>query len=333
MGLGEMWFGTEGRMRWIPAPLAGADVSPQGWGSTGTLLGGGGFAFGSFGSHKNYQYGWSAASKAQAASIMQSYASGTYGAGLLYFIDPFTYRRNILPAHWADPSLALRGMPPLIRTYNVTLTGTPTAVWATNDLPTQSVTYDLALTVAGFPGHANSLFIPVPPGRKLALGAIYTRTGSGGVYAAPVDAIGRAGAPQLLTEVSQTATEIAPDIIESGALGVRLWIGKSATGAGTVTLTALTARIIDGAVAGGTGYGEGGYGVVPFGGGATIPVGISGPWVAGEGHSGCRFDGRPTYIEHGGWSGDQAEYAVSLKEVGDWMVATNIATIADLIRT
>ena len=41
-------------------------------------------------------------------------------------------------------------------------------------------------------------------------------------------------------------------------------------------------------------------------------------WVGGQGNSGCRFVGSPTYIENTGVNGGQISYAASFKEVGDW---------------
>lgn len=41
-------------------------------------------------------------------------------------------------------------------------------------------------------------------------------------------------------------------------------------------------------------------------------------WLGGQGNSGCRFVGSPTYIENTGVNGGQISYAASFKEVGDW---------------
>lgn len=42
-------------------------------------------------------------------------------------------------------------------------------------------------------------------------------------------------------------------------------------------------------------------------------------WLGGQGNSGCRFVGSPTYIENTGVNGGQISYAASFKEVGDWL--------------
>lgn len=44
-----------------------------------------------------------------------------------------------------------------------------------------------------------------------------------------------------------------------------------------------------------------------------------GPWVGGQGHSGCRFSGKPTYIANSPVNGGQVQFAASFTEVGSWV--------------
>ncbi len=299
MGM-KMWFGTEERRVWVPLPSTGADSSPLGSSTNGTLMGGGGFVAGSLNTHKQYVYAWSNASTRQAALLMQAYHAGAYGRGLIYFHDPLTFDTNILPKQWSMPSIALEHeAPTLLPLLDPPITETATADAEANNLPLASVTYDLAGIPHGFQGARNSLFIPVPPGFTLRLGAFYEATGSGGVWAAPVDAVGTAGTPVKLTEMANDATEIVPDVITPGTLGVRLWVGKSASGAATVTLAALIGRLVSS--------------ITP-----DNPIKLAGPWIIGEGNSGCRFVGAPTYIKYNGVGGGQVGYATTLKETGSW---------------
>lgn len=94
-------------MEWFKTPSSGADTSPVGWNSEGTTLNGDGYAFGSFGSHKVYQFDWGSSNAREVAQRMKSYADGTYGRGYIYFVDPTLYELNILPAAWADPSMGI----------------------------------------------------------------------------------------------------------------------------------------------------------------------------------------------------------------------------------
>lgn len=295
----QMWFGTEDRMRWIDTPSSGADMSPQSASASGVLLGGGGWVDQGFGSHQNYVFAWPNSSSVRMARLMQSYREGTYGRGLIHFIDPLTFKTNILPKHVADPSLALDAeMPSLIRSRVIPMTAARTMNATRNDLPLRSVVYNLADGAVGFPGYQDSVFIPVPPGYELRIGAFYTRTGSGGVFAAPVDIAGTAGTPIRLSELANDAETIATDIIAPGQLGVRLWVGKDATGAATVTLAAMVARLT--------------HVMTPD------PTALYGPWTGGQGHSGCRFVGNPTYIAYNGVRGGQIGYSATFKETGSW---------------
>ena len=315
-----MWFGTEERMQWVPIPQSGADVSPQNWNANGTLLDGGGYSFNSFGSHKQYQFSWDGASAIKAAQTMENYASGTYGEGLIYFQDPLTYRQNVLPAHWADPSLALRGAPKLYRSLDLPVTKVVTPNPGPNELPLYGVKYDLSQVGPAYPQAIDTLFIPVPPGMNLAVGAIYTATGTGAIYAHSYGGTDL-GVKTTLTRVAPDAEIIAPDIIQPGTRGVRLYLGtNSLSASNSVTIHAIVARLVIGDFVEGVGYGEGEYGGGVYGGAAHAPGGVFGPWAGGQGNSGCRFVGHPTRILISGINGGQVQYATTLKEVGPWMV-------------
>lgn len=299
MGM-NMWFGTEERMRWIPVPQTGADMSAQAFSASGTLMGGGGYVADSMGTHRNYAWSWSNASAPSMAALMLAYKQGTYGDGLVYFHNPHHYLGNILPAHWADPSRARNDeMPRLIRSREVSLRFGLAAGGDRHNLPIRTTTYDLTPQPIGYPGRQDSLFIPVPPGMDLLIGAIYTRTGTGGVFAAPVDVPGDAGTPTRLPSMSANGAVLLSSMaVQPGALGVRLWVGKEASGASSVTITAMIARLVPSVI--------------------NSAQALRGPWVPGQGHSGARFIGAPTEVAYNGVGGGQVGFAATLKEVGSW---------------
>lgn len=305
----KFWFGTEEKMQFIPVPNSGASMDPNAWTSSGTLLNGRGYGFHSFGSHKTYNFEWPSSSSRQDAQTMKSYFDGSYGRGLLYFLDPLTYDQNVLPAHWADPSIALGYDGPAL-VYGVTPTAVSTPP-SSNQLPVRGASYDLSLVTAGFRGKDDAVFLPVPDGHVLSLGAFYTATGTGGVF------VQGSGGVVRLPENDLDATNIVPSDFEGG---VWLWVGKSSSGAATVTLHGLVGRV--GKVIGGggetIGYGEGGYGEGPYGGTetGTSSVRREGPWTGGMGHSGCRFSAPPTYAANTGVNGGQIGFAASFIEVG-----------------
>lgn len=44
-----------------------------------------------------------------------------------------------------------------------------------------------------------------------------------------------------------------------------------------------------------------------------------GPWIGGQGHSGCRFATAPSYVTNSGYAGGRIGFAASFTEVGDWV--------------
>lgn len=237
----KLWFGTPNSMRWMPTPNRGADVSPSGWGTSGTTLNGGGYAFNSFGSHKQYVFEWPSTSSREDAQMLKSYADGTYGRDLIYFVDPLTYTTNVLPAQWADPSIGL-GFEGSSLVYGVEPSGLP-ADSGVNDLPVRSATYDLTSIAPGFRGVEDALFVPIPEGHTLFLGAIYTATGTGGVFASPLLDTGAIGAASRLTELPANTDTIVSDPF-NGARGVYLWVGKTSAGAASATLRGMVGRLL-----------------------------------------------------------------------------------------
>lgn len=299
-----MWFGTEQFMQWIETPLSGATSNPESWRTGATYLNGGGFVTHAWNSHKTYDYSWRNSSARQAAQTMKSYRDGTYGRGLIYFVDPLTYDTNVLPARWADPSMALEyegpshvsGEDPVL---------VPATGFQRNHYPVQQVRYDLTRVPSGF-REEDSVFIPVPEDHGILFGAVYSSTGSGGVFVAPTFSGGVVGAPFQLPPQDPAAENVMspiPAYVGGLVSGVRLYFGKSDEGVASVTVGALSARIV-----------TPGEMSAP----ALLTQRLRGPWVGGQGHSGCRFDGEPTYIEYNGVNGGQVGYSARFREVGSW---------------
>lgn len=297
----NFWFGTEHRMEFLPTPNRGADVSPEGWGDGGTLLNGGGYQLNSFGSHKNYIFEWPQSSSREVAQLMKSYADGTYGRGLIYFVDPLIYDTNIFPAQWADPSMGL-GYEGASLVYGVDPTPLPTSNWQANNIPVQSAYYDLGGISPGWRGKEEAVFLPIPRGFTLNIGAIYSGSGSGGVFYRPQSSNTSLGAISPVTPSSAGASLIHTESIPFSAsnAGVWVWVGKASSGASSVTLSALTARLTPST--------------------STNPTSkLGGPWIGGQGNSGVRFVGKPTYMNNTGVGGGQVGFAASFREVGSWV--------------
>lgn len=303
-----MWFGTQERAQWIPAPLQGADTSPSGWGANGTFLNGGSFSRNSWGSHKTYTFEWNTSSSPETAQLMHSYANGSFGRGPLYFVDPLTYRHNVLPARWADPSITLdlEGRP--LRT-DMTIESVPTAGGVETNLPTQSVQFSRAAGQFGdgqpYPGDSQSVFIPIPAGMYLAVTAWYQSEGDMHLAIAPV---GTSGVPQYpFTIVENDTTELFPSsnlvYSSNNVVGARLYIWDN-DGMGSsnrsVTVAGIRARLfpID----------------TPHNPGQI-------EWMGGMGHSGCQFLGRPQMQSISPFGPGRMAFAAQFTEVGDWIYA------------
>lgn len=314
----NFWFGTELQSSWMRTPLREASASPEAWSEGGTLLNGGGYQFTSWGSHKNYQFEWGPSSPYESAQKLKSYSDGTYGRGLIYFYDPLTYERNLFPARWADPSMAL-GYEGSGLVYGVEPTGADWFGPNPGQYPRIETTYDLALVASGWRGREDSLFLPIPTGYTLALGGRFSRTGAAQIFVRESNS-GVLGATQPLPAGEGVSTFIESSDTVSG---VWVYLGKNASGAGTVTISGLIARLVKTSMLSGSdtddlGYGLEPYGETPYGGTDEPPAFINAPWVGGMGHSGCRFNGKPTFDITGPYNGGQAGYAASFREVGSF---------------
>lgn len=291
------WFGTIAHSEWIATPLQGADSTPSAWGVDGTLLNGGGYGFHSWDSHKRYTYEWPQSSSPETAQKMKSYRDGTYGRGLLYFLEPGIYRTNIFPARWADPSMAIDNEAVSLK-YGVEPEGVVTSGASTWDLPVMSAVYELNDANDPAPtqlDQGSAVFLPVPQGHEIALGAIYSSTGSGGVYIRRVALNGTVGARELLTPLTPTTADLVVDVVDS-VRGVWVEIGRGSSDPETITLTAMTARIME----------------------AGKPAPTSARWIGGQGHSGCRFLGTPSYVYNSPIEGGRVGFAASFIETGSW---------------
>lgn len=317
----EFWLGTEQRASFFRTPLRNADNSPQSFSDGGTLINGGGWQRDSWGSHKLYQYEWGPSSPYTDAQKLKSYADGTYGRGLIYFHDPLTYDKNVLPARWADPGMAL-GYEGSGLVYGVEPTATPTVGGVANNYPVTSAVYDLTNITPGWRGREDALFIPIPEGYSLFLGGAYSYTGTGGVFYRTSNA-GVLGSISRLAPITPDGPVASLQVDSSATVsGIWLYVGKETTGAASVTLTGLLARLIKTSkiVYTGLGYGLDPYGETPYGAysAATQKI-IAGPWTGGMGHSGCRFVGKPTFESTGPFKGGQAGFAATLREVGSFL--------------
>lgn len=322
-----LWFGTEERSNWFRSPQRNADSSPQAWSDGGVLLNGGGYQFNSWGSHKNYQYEWGTATPMLLAQKMKSYFDGTYGRGLIYFYDPNIYNKNVLPARWADPSIALDSEGSgLVYGVEPTSVSTASLNLQDNEYPLRRTRYDLTNVSEGWRGREDALYLPIPEGYTLALGVAASASGSGAVMYQTSNRGVLSGTNTPLTLLPTTGPVINTYIQHADTVqGVWLFVGKTDVGAGAISISGMTARLVKSELVEGEfslGYGLDPYGTWPYGSYSPYSEVISaGPWTGGMGHSGVRFSAPPTFSTTGPLSGGQAGFAASFREVGSFAYA------------
>lgn len=274
----DIYFGTQEYMQWVPAPAINMGRSMNGWNNNASSTNGAAFVNRSFGGHRVYDMQWSMNSHENLYSI-HAYASGDFGQGLIYFLDPFATGTNIMPQAWASPWIAAgHGGPNLAGTYEAEPTSV-TSASNTQGYPVNSAVYTLAGTET-----TRTLWIPIPPGYTLHLGAHGSATSTAAVSVTP-----DGSAEVDLTLLGNNTTTLTN--YTTAADGATIYF----TGAGTLTLSAVV--------------------------GFVLPTGTAAPtgtWRPGEGNSGCAFSEHP---KETGYSAALNLKAVTaqLTEVGSWL--------------
>lgn len=118
-----IYFGTRDFMKWVKAPAVDTPLSGVGWSNSGTDLNGGGFAKLSPTAHREYEFTWGASPAKDIYDILD-YRTGAYGDGLLYYVDPFAMRSNVLPSSFSIPRVLCESG--LMGGTHVGVTGTKT---------------------------------------------------------------------------------------------------------------------------------------------------------------------------------------------------------------
>lgn len=94
-------------MIWTKAPATGMPIGSDSWNMTGTDLNGGGFVQNSDTHNRTYEFTWGAAPLKEIYEITD-YATGAYGEGPLYFLDPFAMQTNLFNDAFSAPYKLVR---------------------------------------------------------------------------------------------------------------------------------------------------------------------------------------------------------------------------------
>lgn len=288
---GKMWFGVRGNMRWVPAPAIDPDFSEFGWSSSMLYLNGGAGVDASKSSHKEYSITWNMANRDLLRPITD-YAGGIYdsvdGINLIYFLDPMTVDKNVLPQLWATPSQAKADGLTLFPGQVPTLSTTPANAL---DLPTRSATYKANTS-------GSSLYIPIPPGYTAWIGVYGSRTGAAAMQVTPTNGYisGTAADLTMLGYGDNSRFNAHYDGAAGSVDGILLSpknLGAASTD--TVTLSGLMVQILP-----------------------TGQLPLVGNFVSGQGHSGCQFNGKPLQTPHSAKL-DLVAMSAKLVETGSWL--------------
>jgi hypothetical protein len=276
-----MWFGTRAYMQEVPDPDIDPDFSSVGWSQPTSYLNGGLGVSASTNSHHEYYLSWTAISAAEGRQVTD-YADGVYGSGLIYWLDPIAARSNVLPQSWATPSIGGYDGVPLAGDVRPTL--------STNSVTSQGYPAELATYTLTEDSVLRSVFVPIPAGYVAWVGVHGAGDAQDMVKVTPYtgSTAGTVVYPTILS--TATTTRVNTEIEGTG-----LELSLDNTTPGTFTLAGMIVQVLP-------------DGVTPETGG----------FISGQGHSGCRFIGKPTRAAFKVGSPDQVSITAKLGEVGEW---------------
>lgn len=277
-----MWFGTRAHMVEVEDPQINPSYDTVAWGETTQYLNGGLGVSSSVAAHQEFYLNWGMMSRADVRKVTD-FADGVYGTGLIYWLDPVAADQNVLPQQWATPSIGAYDGVPLAGDIRPTVS---TNSDLTQGYPSELTTYTLTTFDA-----LRSVYVPIPPGYSAWVGVHGAADAAGFVKVTPFTGA-VAGAkvnPVILTTVSTTR-------VNTEITGTGLELSLDNTTGGTFTLAGMIVQVLP-----------------------TGDVPATGGFISGQGHSGCRFMGRPTRVPYTvDGSLDLVAMTAKLGEVGEW---------------
>lgn len=277
-----MFMGTREVMLQVPCPNVSMPSSKNGWTTVVDFLNGGSAVRRSTAASKRYEMTWTSITRDDARTVLDL-ADRIYGTGEIYWLDPFTADKNVLPQHWASPMQALYDGLPLIGLDRPE----PGVGAPQGGFPVQSATYTIA------PGDpARNVWIPIPTGYSAHVG-VYGIEGTGGqVFVTPTINAALDDTPLALTLMNPIDDARTNTVVSAsdGYNGIKLNLG----GDGTITIYGMIVQVLK-------------DGQTPTPGG----------FISGQGHSGCQFASQPEYTPYSA-AFDNVGMVVSFVETGSW---------------
>lgn len=238
---GQVYFGNKKKQLWIKAPATGMSASHQGWAAETQLLNGKTFVKRSKASHRRFAPSWigpaSTTDLSESLTTIKDFASGLYGDGPFYWLDPYAKETNVLPANWAAPMLAETDWPAL----SGTITPTFTELSVANAYPIKYATYE---TTDNYTSDKKIVII-IPAGYKLAFGWHGPALGAAtGVQILPYKRSNGAADPAINPTKITAGSAVRTNTNISGTTYSYVEIYISTATASTLNITAMIAQVI-----------------------------------------------------------------------------------------
>lgn len=291
MEYNQMWFGTRGHMQWVPCPSVNVGASKQGWSSQMNYLSGGASTRSSRTAHKEYDLSWNLTT-AENIRTITDFADGVFGFGPIYWGDPFTMDKNMLPQYWATPSLAAADGPILDSgRIRPTLVPTSSNIYG---YPADSAVFNVKALAPS--ADRAEVFIPIPPDHTAWVGAHGELGGAASVQVTVATGKATTGATASLTMLPvTTSTRFNHSVTSAEGIGIIIRLG----GVGQITLAGLMVQVL------------------PTG---TAPE--PGGFISGQGHSGCSFNPQPSVTQYSA-ALDLVGLTARLVETEAWRIVPN----------
>lgn len=274
----QMYMGTKTRADWVPAPASGGSHAEIGWSSQQQYLNGGAYVRRSKATHKEYELSWNPTNRAELRKITDM-ASGLWGEGLIYFLDPMAMDQNLLPQFMASPMLAKYDGLPLMDDQEPVL----------GPVTNNSLGYPVYEAQYGAGNFRQEVYIPIPYGYTAWVGVHANGPESGSLMVRPYRTddtyVDEVRVEKLgVNDVIRVNTPFNGDVYR----GIELFAGDYATYSGAM--------------------------VQVFKNGINPPTG---DFISGQGNSGCEFLETPTLTAYNAPL-DRVGLAATLVEVGAW---------------
>lgn len=232
----KLWFGNTTHAQWVPCPRAGMTRLKEGYSEELNFENGGAWIERSKAWHNVYplEFPVSDAHEYEGIEAFNRFASGEYGDGFLYWVDPMYANTNLFAPNWAASGLIEQGW----KNWGGSVPTFSDTASNTFGYPPRTATWDVTADENDFQGMAHTFLIP--PGYTLSLGA--TGSVAGDAEIAVQDS---SGGFTAITPVTATATPDFPVTLSGDTHRyARVGIRRTSTAASTVSLTALRAQIL-----------------------------------------------------------------------------------------